>query len=85
MGVLIGSAVFPIAACLLWSKVSCYYAGCCGHSFLRGYFVSDFASQSQHSHNCCWLQCTKWGAISGALIGQWAGLIFWLVWTKVRS
>jgi Na+/proline symporter len=47
MGVLIGSAVFPIAACLLWSK------------------------------------CTKWGAISGALIGQWAGLIFWLVWTKV--
>jgi hypothetical protein len=29
------------------------------------------------------LQCSKWGAIGGALIGQWAGLIFWLTWTKV--
>jgi SSS family transporter len=47
MGVLIGSAVFPIAACLLWSK------------------------------------CTKYGAIAGAFIGQWAGLIFWLTWAKV--
>mmetsp|Transcript_3555 Transcript_3555/g.10340 ORF Transcript_3555/g.10340 Transcript_3555/m.10340 type:complete len:694 (-) Transcript_3555:691-2772(-) len=47
MGVLIGSAVFPIAACLMWSR------------------------------------CTAAGAISGALIGQWAGLIFWLIWAKV--
>lgn len=47
MGVLIGSAVVPIAMCLMWSK------------------------------------CNKWGAISGALIGQWAGLIFWLTWAKV--
>ncbi len=46
---LIGSAVFPIAACLMWSR------------------------------------CTAAGAISGALIGQWSGLTFWLVWTKVSA
>lgn len=47
MGVLIGSAVFPIASCLMWSR------------------------------------CTAYGAISGALIGQWSGITFWLVWAKV--
>jgi len=47
MGVLIGSAVIPIAFCLTWSK------------------------------------CSRWGAIAGALIGQWAGIITWLVWAKV--
>eukprot|EP00803_Ostreobium_quekettii_P010419 evm.model.scf_2415.2 EVM.evm.TU.scf_2415.2 scf_2415:11208-16306(+) len=47
MGVLIGSAVIPIAFCLTWSK------------------------------------CSRWGAIIGALVGQWAGIITWLVWAKV--
>lgn len=46
-GVLIGSAVFPIASCLMWSR------------------------------------CTALGAISGALIGQWSGVTFWLLWAKV--
>eukprot|EP00803_Ostreobium_quekettii_P003267 evm.model.scf_1162.4 EVM.evm.TU.scf_1162.4 scf_1162:26896-29628(+) len=47
MGVLIGSAVIPIAFCLTWSK------------------------------------CSRWGAIAGALIGQWAGIVTWLMWAEV--
>lgn len=47
MGVLIGSAVIPIAFALTWSK------------------------------------CSRYGAIAGALIGQIAGIIVWLVWAKV--
>lgn len=47
MGVLIGSAVIPIALCLMWKKTN------------------------------------KWGAIAGAVLGQWCGLIAWLVFAKV--
>jgi len=47
MGVLIGSAVIPIAFSLTWNK------------------------------------CSRYGAIAGALIGQIAGVITWLVWAKV--
>lgn len=47
MGVLIGSAVIPIAFSLTWS------------------------------------QCSRYGAISGAIIGQIAGVITWLTWAKV--
>ena len=49
MGVLIGSAVAPIAMCLGWKKTN------------------------------------KWGAICGAVLGQWLGLIAWVVFAKVRS
>ena len=48
MGVLIGSAVAPIALCLAWKKTN------------------------------------KWGAMCGALFGQWLGLMSWLVFAKVR-
>ena len=47
MGVLIGSAVIPIALCLMWKKTN------------------------------------KWGAIAGALLGQWFGLVAWVVFAKV--
>ena len=47
MGVLIGSAVIPIALCLMWKKTN------------------------------------KWGAIAGAILGQWFGLVAWLVFAKV--
>ena len=47
MGVLIGSAVIPIALCLMWKKTN------------------------------------KWGAIAGALLGQWCGLVAWVVFAKV--
>ncbi len=47
MGVLIGSAVIPIALCLMWKKTN------------------------------------KWGAMGGAVFGQWCGLISWLVFAKV--
>ena len=49
MGVLIGSAVVPIALCLMWKKTN------------------------------------KWGAMGGAVLGQWAGLVSWLIFAKVRS
>ena len=48
MGVLIGSAVAPIALCLAWKKTN------------------------------------KWGAMCGAVFGQWLGLMSWLVFAKVR-
>ena len=48
MGVLIGSAVIPIALCLMWKKTN------------------------------------KWGAIAGAVLGQWFGLIAWVIFAKVR-
>lgn len=48
MGVLIGSAVIPIALCLMWRKTN------------------------------------KWGAIAGAVLGQWFGLIAWLVFAKIK-
>ncbi|KAK9808723.1 hypothetical protein WJX72_002523 [[Myrmecia] bisecta] len=48
MGVLIGSAVAPIAMCLGWRKTN------------------------------------KWGAICGALGGQWMGLIAWVVFAKIQ-
>lgn len=48
MGVLIGSAVAPIAMCLCWKKTN------------------------------------KWGAITGAVLGQWLGLAAWLIFAKVR-
>ncbi|KAL3145727.1 hypothetical protein ABBQ32_003256 [Trebouxia sp. C0010 RCD-2024] len=48
MGVLIGSAVIPIALCLMWKKTN------------------------------------KWGAIAGAVLGQWCGLIAWLVFAKIK-
>ena len=47
MGVLIGSAVAPIAMCLCWKKTN------------------------------------KWGAVSGAVLGQWLGLAAWLIFAKV--
>ena len=47
MGVLIGSAVIPIALCLMWKKTN------------------------------------KWGAIAGAVLGQWFGLVAWVVFAKV--
>ena len=49
MGVLIGSAVAPIAMCLGWKKTN------------------------------------KYGAMAGAVLGQWLGLISWVVFAKVRS
>lgn len=49
MGVLIGSAVCPIAMCLVWSKTN------------------------------------KWGAITGAVLGQWLGLASWLIFAKVQA
>ena len=49
MGVLIGSAVIPIAMCLMWKKTN------------------------------------KWGAMGGAVFGQWCGLIAWLVFAKVKA
>ncbi|DBA80299.1 TPA: hypothetical protein ACH3X2_007429 [Trebouxia sp. C0005] len=48
MGVLIGSAVVPIALCLMWKKTN------------------------------------KWGAMAGAVFGQWLGLVAWLVFAKVK-
>ncbi|KAL3150999.1 hypothetical protein ABBQ38_012872 [Trebouxia sp. C0009 RCD-2024] len=48
MGVLIGSAVIPIALCLMWKKTN------------------------------------KWGAMAGAVFGQWSGLIAWLVFAKIK-
>ena len=47
MGVLIGSAVVPIALCLMWKKTN------------------------------------KWGAMAGAVFGQWLGLVAWLIFAKV--
>lgn len=47
MGVLIGSAVIPIALCLMWNKTN------------------------------------KWGAIAGAVLGQWCGLVAWVIFAKV--
>lgn len=47
MGVLIGSAVIPIALCLMWKKTN------------------------------------KWGAIAGAVLGQWFGLVAWVIFAKV--
>ena len=47
MGVLIGSAVIPIALCLMWKKTN------------------------------------KWGAIAGAVLGQWCGLVAWVIFAKV--
>ena len=47
MGVLIGSAVVPIALCLMWKKTN------------------------------------KWGAMAGAVLGQWLGLVAWLIFAKV--
>lgn len=47
MGVLIGSAVLPIAFSLTWNK------------------------------------CSRYGAISGALIGQIAAVITWLLWARI--
>ena len=44
---LIGSAVIPIALCLMWKKTN------------------------------------KWGAIAGAVLGQWFGLVAWVVFAKV--
>ena len=49
MGVLIGSAVAPIAMCL------------------------------------CWKKANKYGAMTGAVLGQWLGLMSWVVFAKVRS
>ena len=49
MGVLIGSAVAPIALCLAWKKTN------------------------------------KWGAMCGAVFGQWLGLMSWLVFAKVST
>ena len=46
MGIIIGSAVFPVAAALTWRR------------------------------------CSAVGAIAGALIGQWAAIITWLVTAK---
>lgn len=48
MGVLIGSAVIPVAMCLMWRKTN------------------------------------KWGAICGAVGGQWLGLISWVLFAKAR-
>ena len=44
---LIGSAVIPIALCLMWKKTN------------------------------------KWGAIAGAVLGQWFGLVAWVIFAKV--
>lgn len=49
MGVLIGSAVAPIALCLGWKKTN------------------------------------KYGAMCGAVLGQWLGLMSWVVFAKVNS
>lgn len=48
MGVLIGSAVAPIAMTLMWRKTN------------------------------------KWGAIAGAFLGQWCGLVAWVLFAKVK-